>query len=184
MEGNPTANIIVLDVGHKASANTLLSALEKRYNVNSNNVIQARLAYFNLLTIKNGETAMQFADRIIEARLELKDMGIDETMISKDLHCLSRLKEGLVASSIYKDIAMKLMVETNLTWDETVKSLTILDGSTALREKVQAESSQLLGNPKSVEVAAPTVESVKRLGKPKHGKSTKFCNICKRPYCI
>ena len=27
VEGNPTANIIVLDVGHKASANALLSAL-------------------------------------------------------------------------------------------------------------------------------------------------------------
>ena len=82
VERTPTANIIV----HKASATALLSALEKRYNVNGNNVMQAKLAYFNLLTIKNGETAMQFADRIIESRLELKDMGIDETMISKDLH--------------------------------------------------------------------------------------------------
>ena len=112
VEGNPTASIIVLDVGHKASATALLTAREKRYNVNGNNVIEAKLEYFNLLTIKNGETAMQF----IEARLELKDMGIDETMII----------EPTEGSSIYKDIAMKLMVETNLTWDEAVKSLTIL----------------------------------------------------------
>ena len=52
VEGNPTANFIVLDVGHKASANALLTAPEKRYNVNGNNVIQAKLAYFNLFTIK------------------------------------------------------------------------------------------------------------------------------------
>ena len=49
-----------------------------------------------------------FVDRIIESRLELMDMEIDETMISKDLHCLSRLKEGLAGSPIFKDIAMKL----------------------------------------------------------------------------
>ena len=180
VDGNPTANIIVLDVGHKASANALLSALEKRYNINGNNVIQSKLAYFNLLTIKSGENAMQFADRIIESRLELKDMGIDESMISKDLHCLSRLKEGLAGSPIYKDIAMKLMVETNLTWDEAIKSLTILDGSIALREKVQSEAGHLLGHPKSIEATVPTVENVKWLGKPKHGKLTKFCKICKK----
>ena len=49
---------------------------------------------------------------------------------------MSRLKEGLVGSPIYKDKAMKLMVETNLTWDEAI-SLTILDGSISLREKIE-----------------------------------------------
>ena len=101
VEGNPTANIIVLDGGNKANGKSLLNALEKRYNVNRNNVIRAKLAYFNLLTIKNGETAIQFADRIIESRLELKDTGIDDSMISKDLNCLSRLNEGLARSPIY-----------------------------------------------------------------------------------
>ena len=101
VEGNPTANIILLDVGHKASANALLTAQEKWYNVNCNNVIQEKLAYFNFFTFKNGETAMQFADRIIESRLELKDMGIDEIMISIDLQCLCRLKEGLAGSPTY-----------------------------------------------------------------------------------
>ena len=65
VDGNPTANIILLDVGHKASANSLLTALEKSYNVTDNNVIQAKLAYINLLTVKNGETSTQFPDRKI-----------------------------------------------------------------------------------------------------------------------
>ena len=46
-----------------------------------------------------------------------------------------------------------------MTWDEAIKSLIILDGSIAQREKVQVESGQLLGNANPVEVAAPTVES-------------------------
>ena len=90
---------------------------------------------------------------------------------------MSRLKECLAGSPTYKDFAMKLMVETNLTWDEAVKSLHPGPVNCTMGE-VQAESSQLLGNPKSAEVTVPTVESVKRLGKPKHGKPTKLCKIC------
>ena len=134
-DGNPTANIIILDTGHKASAITLYNAFEKRYNVSGSNMIQAKIAYFNSLVIKTGETAIEFSDRIIQTRLELKNMGVDETMICKDIHCLGRLKEGLAISNEYKDIAMKFMVESNLTWDDATKSLSIFDGSIALKDK-------------------------------------------------
>ena len=68
-------------------------------------------------------------------------MGVDDTMISTDIHCLGRLKEGLAISNVYKDIAIKFMVESNLTWDE---SLSIFDESIALKDKINNESDQLI----------------------------------------
>ena len=72
------------------------------------------------------------------------------------------------------------MVETNLTWDEAIKSLTILDGSISLPEKLETKMGQLLSNPGISDAAVPIVECVKRLGKTKHSKSTKFCKNCRK----
>ena len=66
---------MMLDTGHKALAFALFSAFEKRYNVIGNNLIQSKLSYFNSLLIKNGVTSIEFADRIVETRLELKNMA-------------------------------------------------------------------------------------------------------------
>ena len=66
---------------------------------------------------------MLFADRITESSLKLKDKLIDDSMISKGLHCLSRLKEGMKGSSINKNIAMKWMFETNLPLNGALESL-------------------------------------------------------------
>ena len=60
MKGNANANIIVFDTGHNAT-----------------------IAYFYLLTIKNEESALDFSDGFIETHLELKNMGIDDTILSK-----------------------------------------------------------------------------------------------------
>ena len=69
-EGNPTANIMILDAGHKALAFTLFSAFESDTTLFGNNLVLSKLSYFNSLLIKNGETSIEFADRIVETRLE------------------------------------------------------------------------------------------------------------------
>ena len=53
-EGNATVNIIILDCGYLK----LYEELKKRFNITQQNVIQAKLAGFNLLTIKSGEKAV------------------------------------------------------------------------------------------------------------------------------
>ena len=61
----------------------LFSEFEKRFYIKEQNAIQAKLANFNLLTIKTGEKAIEFADRILSARLELLNVGVKDDMISK-----------------------------------------------------------------------------------------------------
>ena len=63
-------------------------------------------------------------------------MGVTDEMLSKDIHCLFRLKEGFAVSSTYKDIAIKLMVESNLTWVSAIRSLTVIDISITLRNLI------------------------------------------------
>ena len=103
-------------------------------------------------------------------------------MICKDIHCLGRLKEGLAISNEYKDIAMKFMVESNLTWDDATKSLSIFDGSIALKEKINNESNQLLEQNKlgAIPTHSSGTEAVKRVKPSKSSNGNKYCKVCKK----
>ena len=88
-EGNPTANIMILDTGRKALAFILFTVIEKRDNVIGNNMDQSKLSYFNSLTIKSDETLIEFADRIVKTSFEL-NLEVSDEMVSTDIHCLGR----------------------------------------------------------------------------------------------
>ena len=51
-DDNPTANIIILDCGHGSTSRKLYDELKKRFNTMEGNVIQAKLANFDLLTVE------------------------------------------------------------------------------------------------------------------------------------
>ena len=73
------------------------------------------------------------------------------------------------------------MVESNLTWDDAIKSLSIFDGSICLREKLKSESSQMIQQSKEVTQGNPfQTDAVKRVfhGKPK--QRNQFCKLCKK----
>ena len=105
-----------------------LISLKKDSQFNSGKISQLYSTYH-----QNWRKAIEFADRIISAILELLNMRVTDEMLSKDIHCLSRLKEGLTASNTYRGIAFELIVESNLTWDNAIRSLTFIDSSFALR---------------------------------------------------
>ena len=50
------ASNVILDCGYYASASNLYEELKKRFNITDQNVIQAKLAAFNLLIVKSGKT--------------------------------------------------------------------------------------------------------------------------------
>ena len=66
---------------------------------------------------------MQFADLIIESRLELKGMGIDETMISKRPSLFEQIERRTRSQPYIQRYCYETNVKTNLTWVEAMKSL-------------------------------------------------------------
>jgi len=133
-ESNESAMEVILDEDNAdLPAKDLLEALETRfYQGDIVGVVQAKLAAFHTLAIDSKETVERFINRILAARRELVELGCD--YVSKDVHCLGRLKEALLLDERFKATALTLQVNPQMTWDEGVRVLTALDASSTKRE--------------------------------------------------
>ena len=90
--------------------------MEKRFNVSERNVIEARLANFNLLSIKAGEKATDFVN-----------VGVTHEMLPISI-------EGRVGRQHYiQRHCNKADGCSNLTWDSEIRSLTVTDSSITLK---------------------------------------------------
>ena len=47
-------------------------------------MVQSKLSYIKL---PDNKTSVEFAYSIVETRLKLKNMGVSDDMVSKDIHC-------------------------------------------------------------------------------------------------
>lgn len=114
------------------SAAGLYAALKDRFNqTDMVGVVQAKLAAFNSMVLADSETAEQFINRLIIARIGLNNLNCD--YIDKDVHCLGRLKEGLQQDERFRTLALNLSCATDMTWDRAVKIVTAYEMSNATR---------------------------------------------------
>ncbi len=90
---NPTAIVIILE-NRDATAKELYEKVLKRFEQRQTSAIQSKLAEFNGLVIRDDEGVEDFINRILTLKIMLDDMG--EKGLSHDVHCLGRLKAGLL----------------------------------------------------------------------------------------
>jgi hypothetical protein len=109
----------------EATAKELYDKLNERFsNARLVNLRQVELTAFNSMTVGDGETAEEFANRILQAKLRLKEFG---EVIEDDVHCLMRLKEGLRGSSKYGQLATSLYTSVDQTWSSAYQIVQVWD---------------------------------------------------------
>ena len=101
------------------TAYDLLQRLIQRFDQSGMlGVKQAKLAAFNSMVLDN-ETAPEFVDRITRARIDLVGIGCD--YIDYDVHCLGRLKEGMLQDPRYKELCLNIRGLPECTWDRALE---------------------------------------------------------------
>ena len=133
---NPMAFTIIQE-NPEATAKELYDKMNERFsNARLVNLRQIELTSFNSMTVGDGETAEEFANRILQAKLRLKDFG---EVIEDDVHCLMRLKEGLRLSTKYGQLATSLYASVDQTWKTAYQIVQVWDAQEIARPITSAK---------------------------------------------
>jgi hypothetical protein len=187
---DPSAMTVVLD-NAKATAKELMAKLKDRFDLGQMvGVVQSKLSAFNSMKIATSEKATDFINSIIMAKIDLNSLGC--SYIDKDVFCLGRLKEGLLADTRYKDVALNLSCAPDISWDRAVQVVMAFEASSPTLSKggempkAGAESASSDGPVSFAAVRRLRARFDKKLRSLKeksggHKGSTKTCNYCKKP---
>lgn len=164
--GRDPSAFVIIKKFPAASARKLYVLLHGKFNQRDmTNVIQAKLSAFNSLTISKDETVSTFIDSIVNAQTDLYDLGQD--YINDDIHCLSRLKEGIRHDDRYATLSLTMSAALDLSWDRAVQMARALDAT--------GEALKTSSKPDTVRKLEQSVRFLKK----QLGKSKKpICNLC------
>ena len=182
---SPSALTVVLD-NAEATARDLYVKLQERFDQREmTGVIQLKLAAFNSMSLASSEKAEDFINRLILAKIDLNNVGCD--YVNKDVHCLGRLKEGMVSDERFKDVSLMLSCAPDMTWDHAVRVVTAFENYRTILAKsakpdTYSSGTGASGKPDDAAAVRRMAEKYKKQVQSLRGKANNYkkkkCNYC------